>query len=138
MESSGKEQYQVKVDGTGRVTSRSRRFLQMFNPDEISLVVPQPGPPLPLSLPPPTPTVAPQETPSLPVIEAPSCATPTHLEESLEPAEQNRNHGDQATPQAVCPQAKQNRMLENLKAHNAVGGKEAMQDEKRRHTRIRT
>lgn len=122
VESIGHDQYRVKVDGSGRVTLRNRRFLRAYTPATPS-IVPQPTapspslrtveqlPPLPhplaeSSLPPPTPPLLSQERSTPPPHDAatdepspPSTGSPIPADAT--PLE--HTPPDVPTPQAIPP-----------------------------------
>ena len=86
-------QYAVRTDGSGRLTTRNRRFLRRYNPilsspptttPSFPLQEPPPSPststrPPPTTPPPPMPTPAPIAAESNPHHPIPSQTTPTHL-----------------------------------------------------------
>ena len=135
-------QYVVRVDGSGRVTLRNRRFLRKYTPaverrQVVSLPLlpslpandpaPPPGPAS--SVPAPTgktapdqqeppgtpPTLGPDNVPSTPASLTPLSPAPT----PPAPAQPTALAAPRSTPQKLS------RMLARLQPHNAPGAKEA-------------
>ena len=139
-------QYVIRVDGSGRVTLRNRRFLRRYTPvvernpvvslpllsrlpaHDPSPAAPPPGPasPVPASTGTPT-TPDKQEPPGTPPTQGPDTAPPTPL--SLTPPSPAPTTPAPAQPLVQVtprsPPKKLSRMLARLQPHNAPGNKEA-------------
>lgn len=140
-------QYVIRVDGSGRVTLRNRRFLRKYTPAverrpivSLPLLPRLPANDLPPAPPPPgaspsavpVPTTTQHEHPGTPPILIPESAPPTPL--SPTPSPLITTPPPPAPAQATAPATPPNklsRMLARLQPHNAPGNKEAPSGQRR-------
>lgn len=81
VEANGNDQYLVKIDGSGRVSLRNRRFLRSYTPASPTIAGPTPAAPLmPVDYQHvedvPEPTLKPDDAPTLPATDVPRAAVP--------------------------------------------------------------
>ena len=134
MEAKGMDKYNVKIDGTGRVTTRNRRFLRMFNPADLSPIIPRYASPLTPAV--QSPELADQpldETEALGLINPPRnpVLPPAGAQEPVHDAGEEQDFASPPPP-AQPIQNKQLLMLKRLGDSNQTGRQEKPRHAKRR------